>query len=97
MARKVLSDHNAVQYLNELLLDPAINSYKSEARRQLIQYASENKDARLLDLGCGSGVELAALAKEIPHCALVGVDPSADFVNATREACKGELWDVAAD
>ena len=40
---------------------------------------------RVLDLGCGTGNLTRAVAERWPQCEVVGVDPSAPFVEAARE------------
>ncbi|MFL6078686.1 MAG: class I SAM-dependent methyltransferase [Ornithinibacter sp.] len=40
---------------------------------------------RVLDLGCGTGNLTRAVAERWPRCEVVGVDPSAPFVDAARE------------
>ena len=79
-----------VTYLNELYHDVAIKEYKTEARKTLL--AAAGKHGRILDLGCGSGAELKLLASEaVQHGEfpqLIGVDPSEEFVEASKKACQ---------
>ena len=44
---------------------------------------------RVLDLGCGTGNLTRAVAQRWPGCEVVGVDPSAPFVEAARERAAG--------
>ncbi len=54
----------------------------------MIDAAGEN--GVIVDVGCGSGEELRLLALELGsfNVELIGVDPSAQFVEATRKACQ---------
>ena len=44
-----------------------------------------NGDERILDLGCGDGVLTAELAARVPRGSVVGIDPSAEMIEAARE------------
>lgn len=48
------------------------------------------KDARILCVGVGTGVEIVALAKNNPEWTFVGVDPSADMVDVCRDRLEKE-------
>ncbi|KIM23690.1 hypothetical protein M408DRAFT_45059, partial [Serendipita vermifera MAFF 305830] len=51
---------------------------------------------RILDLGCGSGVWCTEMAREFPHCEVLGVDlaPMPVFPGQMPPNCKFEMNDV---
>lgn len=53
-------------------------------------------DARVVDLGCGSGEFTARLAELVPHGSVVGVDPDPSMVAAARRHAAANLTVVQA-
>src|SRR5262249_38030553 len=53
--------------------------------RELLAVAALVTDDRVLDVGCGDGRVTAAIARQVPDGAVVGVDLSADMVKQAAE------------
>ena len=47
-------------------------------------------DARVLVVGCGTGIEMATLGKAMPNWQLTGVDPSSQMLELAREKLASE-------
>lgn len=59
-------------------------------RRQLIQQLSANRaPRRILEIGCGTGKNLAALARTFPSAQIVGLDLSSDMLERARPKLRG--------
>src|SRR5215469_8203092 len=67
-------------------------------REELIKLLIEKLDVvSVLDVGCGSGDNLAAMAHAMPHLALTGVDVSKEaLVLATQQAPNATLRQLDA-
>lgn len=69
------------------------------ASRGVVEWAQLRPDMQVLDIGCGSGAAVIAAAPLVSAGAVVGVDPSPDFVRmATRRTRKlsNVAFEVAA-
>ena len=55
-----------------------------ENHRLLVQAVEPSADARILDLGCGTGQLAARLAQRVPHGIVVGVDPAEEMIRVAR-------------
>jgi ubiquinone/menaquinone biosynthesis C-methylase UbiE len=55
-----------------------------ENHRLIVQAVHPPPDARILDLGCGTGQLAARLAKRVPHGAVLGVDPAEEMIRIAR-------------
>jgi SAM-dependent methyltransferase len=88
-AKEFFEKTDPIEYLNGLFLDAEISRYKVDARRHLVSAVASFDEGLIVDLGCGSGLDLQLLAKEVlSHTKLVGVDPSPLFVESTRNMCR---------
>jgi SAM-dependent methyltransferase len=47
---------------------------------------------RVLDVGCGTGSQLAADRRRLPHVSLIGVDRFAGMLRIARRRCPDALW-----
>lgn len=54
--------------------------WSARLARELIRFAAIPDDARVLDVGCGTGSFTEAVLSTLPRATAVGVDPSATFV-----------------
>ncbi len=48
--------------------------------------------ARILDLGCGTGTLMAAIAAACPHKTLVGADPAQAMLTIAQQKTKNVRW-----
>jgi ubiquinone/menaquinone biosynthesis C-methylase UbiE len=55
-----------------------------ENHRLMAQSVDPGTDARILDLGCGSGQLAARLAQRVPHGSVLGVDPAEEMIRVGR-------------
>jgi ubiquinone/menaquinone biosynthesis C-methylase UbiE len=55
-----------------------------ENHRLIVQAVDPPADARILDLGCGTGQLAAQLAKRVPHGTVLGVDPAEEMIRVAR-------------
>jgi SAM-dependent methyltransferase len=53
--------------------------------REVVRRLGPESKARILDLGCGSGTDLLAIASALPRVRLTGIDTSVDNVSSARE------------
>ena len=54
--------------------------------------------SRLLDLGCGTGLELSPILRRLPSLSVVGIDLSAAMLGRLREKFpKSDVWTVEGD
>jgi S-adenosylmethionine-diacylgycerolhomoserine-N-methlytransferase len=68
-------------------------------RRQIIKQLpiGKNTNSRILEVGCGTGYNLVALAKQFPKAEIMGIDLSADMITIARKktaAFKGRVSTV---
>lgn len=57
---------------------------------KFIEFAGVKEGERALDVGSGTGSLAAALERALPSVEVVGVDPSAEFVEFARQSCASE-------
>jgi len=57
-----------------------------ENHRLIVEAMSPPADARILDLGCGTGQLAAHLAQRVPRGSVLGVDPAEEMVRVARRA-----------
>ena len=55
-----------------------------ENHRLIEQAVDPPADARILDLGCGTGQLAARLARRVPHGTVFGVDPAEEMIRVAR-------------
>jgi ubiquinone/menaquinone biosynthesis C-methylase UbiE len=55
-----------------------------ENHRLIVQAADPATDARILDLGCGTGQLAARLARQVPQGTVLGVDPAQEMIRVAR-------------
>jgi len=55
-----------------------------ENHRLIVQAVDPPVDARILDLGCGTGQLAARLAQRVPRGTVLGVDPAEDMIQIAR-------------
>jgi ubiquinone/menaquinone biosynthesis C-methylase UbiE len=55
-----------------------------ENHRLIVQAMDPPPDARILDLGCGTGQLAARLAQRVPHGSVCGVDPAEEMIGIAR-------------
>jgi len=65
-------------------------------RRMLRAFLPSNKDAKILDLGCGTGVVLFNI-QHLGYTNLAGVDRSPEQTRIAKQACKGVVHGDAFD
>ena len=60
-------------------------------RASLIRHAADQvtSPARILEIGCGTGRNLAALAQHFPHAQITGLDLSSDMLERARAKVQG--------
>ena len=63
----------AESYDNHMLVDLGLDAFHEEIANQIHPAKAE---FRLLDLGCGTGIELERLFKKYPHMSVTGIDLS---------------------
>ncbi len=77
--REITAPYSALEaWVYDTLIAPAVVSMKDSLQRELLGLLPSG--ARVLDVGCGGGHGLVALATERPDLSLVGVDLSAGQV-----------------
>ncbi len=64
-------------------------------REVILRILRELVPVRLIDLGCGNGLLLRAVAGEWPEALLCGVDLSEAQIRANRETAPGVAWHAA--
>lgn len=69
--------------------DNHIGRYGTELGRALIGFAGIATEQRVLDVGCGTGLLTAEIAARVGSANVVAVDPSEQFVTATRARVAG--------
>ena len=67
------------------MYDARWSFYIEATTRATIARLSPPPNARVLDVGCGSGVLLRELAREFPQVALVGLDPVPEMLAVARQ------------
>ncbi|HVO28072.1 MAG TPA: class I SAM-dependent methyltransferase [Candidatus Margulisiibacteriota bacterium] len=55
-----------------------------ENHRLMVQAVDPATEARILDLGCGTGQLAARLARRVPHGTVLGVDPADEMIRVAR-------------
>lgn len=75
-------DARADGYDNHMLIDLALDEFYEEIAC-LVE--SERKDFCLLDLGCGTGLELKRLFEKYPAMSVTGIDLSAKMLQKLKE------------
>jgi SAM-dependent methyltransferase len=61
--------------------------------RRFLRWAGVGSAQRVLEVGCGTGVVLRALATRVgPHGQVVGLDPSRALLRAAARALRGHPW-----
>ena len=78
-------DDLAARFDDIFLADP---SYR-ETLEKMVGLVAPGEDARILDLGCGTGNLIALLRDEFPSAGIVGVDPSEKMRAACEERFAG--------
>ncbi len=81
-------DYDAIAHLyDERARDHAVDPY-------LIAFLAERDPAgvRVLDVGCGTGKQLAADRTAFPHLPLLGVDLSINMLRVARERAASVAW-----
>src|SRR5262245_35613953 len=56
--------------------------------RRYVAFAAPKDGDRLLDVGTGTGALASTLEKELPTSDIVGIDPSAAFIEFARRSAK---------
>ena len=75
-------DARADGYDDHMLIDLALEDFYEEIAR-LVE--NEREDFRLLDLGCGTGLELKRLFEKYPAVSVTGVDLSKKMLDKLKE------------
>src|SRR4051794_33178223 len=76
---------------DSLLRSVRFSTYRERADTVLarvLPLIPEDRAARVLDVGCGSGEALRAIAEVRPNAQLTGVDVSSESIEAAREAAR---------
>jgi SAM-dependent methyltransferase len=76
--------------------DAFVGRYGAELAAELIEFAGVEPGMRALDVGCGPGALVAALAERLGASNVNGVEPSEPFAAACRERVPGAEIVVAA-
>ena len=74
-------------YDDHMLIDLALDEFYEEIAR-LVE--SKREDFRLLDLGCGTGLELKRLYEKYPAVSVTGIDLSAKMLEKLKEKYPGK-------
>lgn len=69
--------------------DRFVGRYSPELARAMLEVADVQPEQRALDVGCGSGALLAALAEHLGADNVTGIDPSESFVDSARARVAG--------
>ena len=59
--------------------------------RQFVEFAQLGSVRRVIDVGCGTGALAAAIAEVAPAAEIVGIDPSAPYVEHARSQLHGRF------
>ncbi|MBV8459351.1 MAG: methyltransferase domain-containing protein [Candidatus Eremiobacteraeota bacterium] len=59
--------------------------------RQFVDFAQLGSVRRVIDVGCGTGALAAAIAEIAPAAEIVGIDPSAPYVERARSQVRGQF------
>ena len=78
---EVLSNQNVINY--KRYLQRMTDSMKKSTKGLIPILAKEGKN--ILDVGCGSGVMLNALEKEMPNAKLTGIDLNIETINNLKK------------
>ena len=81
----------ANMYDNHMLVDLNLNEFYDEIAN-LVEI--DDKNLKLLDLGCGTGIELERLFAKYPDIQVTGIDLSSEMLNTLKEKYKGKNIDV---
>jgi SAM-dependent methyltransferase len=65
--------------------------WSRQLARRFVQFAGLAGVTRVIDVGCGTGALAAAIAEVAPAAEIVGVDPSAAFVELARSQTRGRF------
>lgn len=70
--------------------EASIENFERDAGRRFIyeQISSLPRTSRILDVGCGSGIDLSVYAK-MGFANICGIDPSSKFIDEAKETLKG--------
>lgn len=63
-----------------------VHGYRRDAARALARFAGLARDARVADLGCGTGVSTRSLAARVPAGRVIGLDPAPAMLAEARRA-----------
>jgi len=63
----------------------------TETLERMVGLVEKGDDARIMDLGCGTGNLITLLLDRFPHAGIVGVDPSPSM----RERCEQRFGDLS--
>jgi SAM-dependent methyltransferase len=74
----LVDDFNSIAAIYSSLVLPFSQPIFDEALRVMYEYVPS--DARVLDAGCGPGIELQRIAQLLPNGEIVGIDLSAEMV-----------------
>ena len=69
--------------------DGHVGRYARELARKLIDFAGVRAPDRVVDVGCGTGLLTAELADVVGAASVAAVDPSPQFVDASRARVPG--------
>jgi SAM-dependent methyltransferase len=84
-----MTDHKAVFQAPAEVYDRFVGRYSSALARGMCNAAGVRPGQRALDVGCGSGALLVALAAIVGEENVIGVDPSEPFLEAARAKVPG--------
>lgn len=68
--------------------------YRTRPCRELVERVEVAAPARVMDLGCGPGNSTAVAAAKWPGAQIVGLDSSAEMIEAARREAPGKSWIV---
>lgn len=91
-----MADHKAMFQAPAELYDRFVGRYSSALARGMCTAADVRPGQRALDVGCGSGALLVALAAIVGEENAVGVDPSEPFLEAARAKVPGARVEVGS-
>jgi ubiquinone/menaquinone biosynthesis C-methylase UbiE len=84
-----LSDHGVMFQGPAEVYDRFVGRYSPELARAMCEAAGVRPGQRALDVGCGSGALVSALAGLLGAEHVAGIDPSESFVEASRRRAPG--------